>query len=310
MLRKVLKITGIILITLIIMTIILFIIGYTPDIPIDQLKEKYTNSESQFIAIEDTEIHYRREGKGEPILLIHGTAASLHTWDGWTDELKDSFEIIRLDLPAFGLTGPLKSRDYSIDNYIQIIDEFMIKLDLRSFHIAGNSLGGRIAWNYACTYPEKIKKMILIDASGFDNGVTPAVIKMGRSDILSPIFKSITPRWFIEKNMKEVYHDDQKISDQLIDRYHQLSLRPGNRQAFIDRTRVSYPDKTTCLQSLRIPTLIMWGRYDSWVPLSDAYRYQDLLANDSLIIYESGHVPMEENPITTAKDALNYLKSI
>ncbi len=309
MIRKVLKITGIILITLVIMIIIILLLGYTSDIAIDQLEEKYTNSASKYLHIDGTKIHYRREGQGDPVLLIHGTAASLHTWDDWTEILKDSFEIIRLDLPAFGLTGPLTSSDYSIDNYVTILDAFMKKLNISSFHIAGNSLGGRISWNYACTYPEQIKKMILIDASGFDNGVTPAVIKMGRSDILSPIFRSVTPRWFIEKNMKEVYHDDTKITDELIDRYHRLSLRPGNRQAFIDRTRVSYPNNTDCLKTINHQTLIMWGAHDAWIPLTDAYRYQDLLPNDTLVIYQSGHVPMEENPVITSHDALQFLKS-
>ena len=62
-------------------------------------------------------MHYRDEGEGFPIVLVHGTAASLHTWDAWTHELKKTNRVIRMDLPAFGITGPNKDADYSIEAY-------------------------------------------------------------------------------------------------------------------------------------------------------------------------------------------------
>ena len=117
------------------------------DIPVEKLKEKYANEFSRFVAIDGMQVHYRIEGKGMPILLVHGTGSSLHTWDDWTLKLKENYQVIRMDLPAFGLTGPNKTGDYSIEKYTQFLEEFVAQLKLDSMILAGNSLGGNIAWN-------------------------------------------------------------------------------------------------------------------------------------------------------------------
>ena len=139
----------------------------TPDIPREKLLNKYANDASQFIELNGMEVHYRDEGQGFPLVLIHGTASSLHTWDVWTEELKDSLRIIRLDLPAFGLTGPHPSHDYRLDTYASLVDELLIYLGVESCYLAGNSLGGAIARKYAENYPQKAQKLLLIDPGGY-----------------------------------------------------------------------------------------------------------------------------------------------
>jgi hypothetical protein len=84
-------------------------LGCTPlgmtTIPLDKLKMKYADVESKIIQIDDMNIHYKDEGQGPVLILVHGVCASLHTWDGWAGRLKDHYRIIRMDLPGFGLTG-------------------------------------------------------------------------------------------------------------------------------------------------------------------------------------------------------------
>ena len=63
---------------------------YSPDIPVSDLKNNYTNQYSKFIPIDGMNVHYRDEGNGQVIVLLHGTGASLHTWDKWTNELKNN----------------------------------------------------------------------------------------------------------------------------------------------------------------------------------------------------------------------------
>ena len=131
--------------------LLIFVIGngVYADISIEDLKNEYANEQSQFIEVNEMNVHYRDEGKGFPIVLIHGTAASLHTWNDWTKELKKTNRVIRMDLPAFGITGPNKNADYSLQAYTDFLNSFIDKLKLEKFHLAGNSLGGNIAWNYA-----------------------------------------------------------------------------------------------------------------------------------------------------------------
>lgn len=272
------------------------------DIPVEILKEKYANEFSKFVEIDGMQVHYRVEGKGMPIVLIHGTGASLHTWDDWTLKLKENYQVIRMDLPAFGLTGPNKSGDYSIKQYTQFLEEFVVKMKLDSMFLAGNSLGGNIAWNYASKNPEKVQKLILVDASGLPtNKPQPWIFKMAKTPVLSKLFLYITPRSIIEDNLKQVYEDDTKISDAQITRFHDMALREGNRKAFVDRAKIDFTtseaSKKEQLQNIQTPTLLIWGAKDTWIPLDNGKRMDALLPNSKLVVLQnSGHVPMEENP--------------
>ena len=303
------KIIGKIFAALLLIFAVLFFLGYKSDIPLQGLKNNYANAHSKFIPINNTEVHYRIEGQGHPLVLLHGTGASLHTWDDWTNILKDSFQIIRLDLPAFGLTGPNKMGNYSIRNYVDFLSNFLSKINIDTFCLAGNSLGGRIAWQYTHAYPEQVKKLILIDATGAPNNRgMPTVFKLAKNPITAFLLRNILPKSFIEKNLKEVYFDDDKITEELIARYHSMALREGNRQAFIDRANTDCSEESFKIAEIKTPTLILWGKHDQWVDVNDAYYFEKTIPNSFLKIYENaGHVPMEEIPEESAKDAMQFL---
>ena len=243
--------------------LILLIIGiilYTPDKSLYFLKSKYSDEVSQFVNVQGMSVHYKSEGRGMPLLLLHGTGSSLHTWDQWTASLKDSFNVIRLDLPAYGLTGPRPDRDYRYTTYVSFLDEFMNKIDIDSFHIAGNSFGGALSFIYASHHPDKVGKLILMDAAGLpSNEEPPMVFKLASNPITSMILKKVTPKSFMKKNLHEVYENDDLVSDEIIRRYHDMATREGNRQAFIDRVNTEYTDYSELLTELEEPTLIMWG---------------------------------------------------
>ena len=283
------------------------------DISVEDLKKEYTNEQSQFIEVDEINVHFRDEGEGFPIVLIHGTAASLHTWDAWTDELKKTNRVIRMDLPAFGITGPNKNADYSIEAYTTFLHSFLEKLKLEKFHLAGNSLGGNIAWNYTADYPSKVEKLILVDASGLPtNKSHPAIFKMAKTPILNSLFLYITPRFLIKKNIEEVYEDDSKITDELINRYHKMALRVGNRKAFIDRAKTDFKLDTQVnlekLKSIQTSTLLIWGAKDLWIPIANGIRMNEILVNSKLeVLKNSGHVPMEENPRESLKLMNDFL---
>ena len=130
---------------------------YSPDISVLELKKTYANQYSKFIEINGMNVHYRDEGEGQAIVLLHGTGASLHTWDKWTEELKNNFRVIRLDLPAYGLTGPHPENKYSLPDYSSFLNSFVESIGVDNFILSGNSLGGAIAWYYASEYKNKVK---------------------------------------------------------------------------------------------------------------------------------------------------------
>lgn len=281
----------------------------SPDKTLEELAPKYAAAPSQFMEINGMKVHYRDEGAGIPIVLIHGTGASLHTWNDWTTDLVKNYRVIRLDLPAYGLTGQDPQKRYSSKDYVDLLHAFLGELKVDKFHLAGNSLGGLVSWLYASYHPEKVEQLVLLDPSGFPFKNTPMVIKMAKTPILNNFIRYITPRSFIEKNIKEVYFDETLIKESTIDRYHDLSQYKGNRQAFIDRSFVEREDYTERLGLIQAPTLILWGENDAWIPVSDAPKFKAAIKDAQMVIMpKTGHVPMEERPKESLAIVLDFLR--
>jgi len=289
--------------------VIVSLYSFQPEVSVDELKITYGTAPSQFLKMDGMDIHYRIEGQGHPLVLIHGTGSSLHTWDEWVEILKVNFMVIRLDMPGFGLTGPHPEKKYSLKDYSALLNQFLNELKIDSIYIAGNSLGGSIAWTYTLDNPARVKKLILIDAAGFPKADIPEIFKLAQDPLWAPVLRWITPKFLIANNLREVYHDDSKVNKDLINRYHKMALRAGNRGAFIDRANLTFSDQTDQIQKISSPTLIQWGKYDNWIPIEDGKKFNELISGSKLIIYEAGHVPMEEIPQQTALDAFNFLIS-
>ncbi len=281
------------------------------DLPVEKLAEEFANEHSRFIEIDGLKVHYRDEGAGEPLVLLHGWSASLHTWDGWTEMLEDDFRVIRLDLPAFGLTGPAAGADYSLDFYVDFLDRFLTALGIEKSYLAGNSLGGGISWLYAARYPERVEKMILLDAAGYEMEM-PSITKLARPGIVRSVIRYITPRYAIRFLVHQVYGDGKKITAETVNRYYRLLLREDNREVLftvLDKIEErKNGEAEPLLRGITLPTLIMWGEKDSWIPLELAHRFEQDISGARLITYEgAGHIPMEEIPEITARDAREFL---
>lgn len=307
------KISLLILATIVFVVILLF--GYR-DIPLETLKRKYGRAPSSFIAIDGMNVHYRDEGSSVldsiPIVLIHGTGSSLHTFNGWVDELKENYRVLRMDLPAYGLTGPYIKGDYSMQSYVNFIHTFLSAKGIDKCILGGNSLGGGIAWNFALDYPDMVHKLILIDASGYPIKAqsTPLAFTIAQTPIINKLFTFITPRFIARRSVENVYADKSKVTEVLVDRYFELTLRKGNRQAFIDKL-IAPKGKSRSKEINRIvqKTLVLWGEEDALIPLEAAYEFNAHLPNNTLVILKGlGHVPMEENPKKSIVPLLSFIQ--
>jgi len=247
------------------------------------------------------------------ILLLHGTASSLHTWEGWVKAMSPSWRVVRLDLPGFGLTGPYPSGDYSPAATVDFLERFADAAGLKRFVIAGSSLGGQAAWRYALRRPDRISGLILIDATGYPQNLstTSAVaLQLAAMPVISELMRWAPIEGMVESSLKDVYVDDSLVTPELVSRYSDLMRRPGNRVALGDRARSAQPSTGwEQLRQLKVPTLIMWGAQDTWVPLSMGERFRQDIPGSELIVYPNlGHLPMEEDPVTTARDAMAFLR--
>lgn len=290
-------------------------LSWAPDRTVASLSARWAPPPSQFVQVQGMLVHLRDEGPRndvEPIVLLHGTSASLHTWDGWTEVLRRERRVIRMDLPAFGLTGPHPQRDYRIPVYADFVRAVMDQLCVQRAVIAGNSLGGEIAWMVAVRHPDRISRLVLVDAGGypFKAESMPIGFRLARIEALRPFIGQLLPRSMIESSVRNVYGDVSKVTPELVDRYHELTLREGNRQALFDRFSQSPIGAYAAqIRQVRQPTLILWGGQDRLIPPDNGQRFLADIPGSRLQVFDDlGHVPQEEDPARTVAAVQAFLQ--
>lgn len=291
--------------------------SWAPDKPVDELKPRWAQAPSQFITIDGMQVHLRDEGPRDdplPIVLIHGTSASLHTWEGWATALRGQRRVIRFDLPGFALTGPNQQNDYSAEVYVRFVTAVMDQLGVQRFVLAGNSLGGQVAWATAVALPQRVARLVLVDASGYplESASVPPTLPLGFRIARMPALRALTqytlPRSIVEKSVRNVYGDPSKVTPELVDLYMDMTLRAGNRQALGRRMDQGYSGNVAGLKTLAIPTLILWGGQDRLVPLEFGQRFARDIKGSQLVVFDDlGHVPHEEDPMRTVAVVKTFL---
>jgi pimeloyl-ACP methyl ester carboxylesterase len=296
--------------------IALFAWGYAPDTDAAAMKAKYSSASSQFIDVGGgLTMHVRDEGNraGPVLVLLHGSNASLHTWEPWVARLGAKYRIISLDQIGHGLTGPNPAGKYDGDAFVAALDALMVKLGVNRFALAGNSMGGYVAWEYALEHGDKLTHLVLVDAGGppDDPGKKlPIGFKIARTPGLNKIALVITPRSLFEKSLHQSVSNQAIVTPAAIDRYWELNRYPGNRAATGQRFAAygSRNSNVGRLGEIKVPTLIMWGADDKLIPASGADWFAARIPGSVRIIYPGiGHLPMEEAPDRSAADLDAFL---
>lgn len=315
--KYLLRLILVIVVTGVVFAVAGVIATWESDRSVDQLKGRWAQAPSQFIVVRGMQVHLRDEGPRDdplPLVLLHGTSSSLHTWDGWVAEMKDQRRVIRFDLPAFGLTGPDLQNDYTLDAYVRFVEDVVNAMGVKNFVLAGNSLGGQIAWATAAALPERVQILVLLDASGYP--MAPRSVPVGFTIARIPgvrlLMQWVLPRGVIQSSLRNVYGDPNKVTPELIDRYYELTLRAGNRKALAYRfEQMQAIDDTKGLQvirSLKVPTLILWGEKDLLIPVENGRKFTSDIVGSQLVVFDDlGHVPQEEDPVRTARALRNFL---
>ncbi|MGF6772096.1 pimeloyl-ACP methyl ester carboxylesterase [Paraburkholderia sp. GAS199] len=278
------------------------------------LRRRYMQSGSKFVKIMGTEVHYVDEGHGDTIVMIHGFASSLHTWNRVADELKRSYRVIRLDLPPFGVTGPLRSSSGEIETmnlptYRRFIDTFMQALGVTRATLIGNSLGGLISWDYAVRHRDAVERLVLIDSAGFPMKL-PIYIGLFNSALVRMSSPWWLPEAIIKSAVRNVYGDPRKIDAVTLRRYVEFFHGEGTREAIgkmvptLDFTEVD----TNVLKTLSVPSMVLWGAKDRWIPTAHAAEFASRIPGATSVMYPGlGHIPMEEAPERVLVDLRAFL---
>lgn len=314
-LRRAIQGLGLLLALLVLLLGLVLALNWEPDRSVAQLAPRWAQAPSQMVEVQGMQVHVRDEGPRDdplPLVLLHGTSDSLHTWNGWAQALVPARRVIRFDLPAFGLTGPQPQGDYSTGAYVRFVLAVMDKLQVPQAVLAGNSLGGQIAWEVAVEAPQRVASLILVDAAGYP--LQPKSVPIGfliaRMPVLRNAMEYVLPRKLVELSVRNVYGQPERVTPELVDRYFELTLRAGNRKALAQRMDQRLWGDEDKIKTIRQPTLVLWGAQDRLIPLENAKKFAADIAGARLVVFDNlGHVPQEEDAAATVQVVQEFLQS-
>ena len=272
---------------------------YAPDKPRTVLEAAYPGD---YRSVDGVRLRLRDTGPRDAaaVILLHGFGASLDTWEPWAQNLSERFRVIRFDLPGFGLTGPDPTGDYSNARDIRILTGLMDQLGIDRASLIGNSLGGRIAWNFAALNPRRVTRLVLVSPDGF---ASPGFEydRVSETPLMMQALPYVAPRGLLKANLAPAYANPDALSEATLTRYRDMMLAPGVRPAILARmSQVILRDPAPTLAGIQTPTLLLWGEKDAMIPISNAADYLRYMPHARLVrLPNLGHVPFEEDPVTS-----------
>ncbi len=238
------------------------------------------------ITIYGQKIHYVEAGSGPNLILLHGLGGSSQGWQFNIGPLAEKYHVFVPDQIGFGKSDkPLVN--YRIRTYVDFLDQFCKQLKIERPTLIGNSMGGWIAAIYAATYPDRVDKLVLADAAGY----APP------KDFDTRAFYGLNPTTRAEMKVlvSKVFYNKAFLSDAAIDQSMAARFGAGDGYTIKSITESIIRGEDfldDVVKTIKTPTLIVWGREDGLVPLSDGERFHKDIAGSTLIVFDQcGHVP-------------------
>ncbi len=268
------------------------------------------------IQIKGNAIFYVVKGEGEPLLLIHGYGAGFWVWEKQIEILSRSYKVYALDLLGHGYSDRPRI-EYRSETYINFLEDFMDGVGVQRATLIGNSMGGGIAWAAAALFPERVKKLILIDC------VPPDVLNQVRNEsfralavirnipLLPYLVISSRNKRSIRRILEECISDVARITPEVVNRQYGLSRIKGT--SWVLTSTLKNARDTSRLEAylsrINHPTLLIWGEKDLiFPPAVGKILHRAIKASKLIVVEKSGHIPMWETPEEVNQAILDFLK--
>lgn len=281
-------------------------------ISLEDLRKKYANEASRFVPIDGAEIHYRDEGQGPVVILLHASYFNLLAWNQLAEELASNYRVIRLDFPNVGLSGPETieppgGKFNLIERNVEILMGIVEKLDLDRFALVATSSGGSVGFRYASRVPAQVTRLVLINSAGMPR--TPRTDpNRARPETAQWDDMPVKPRDFWEFSVNQNFPSDADAPDWFVDLAYDLNRRsettPFSKYFF------ETGDPKTILSGIKAPTLILWGKANPTVMHLEADVIEHWMTSAPTFIkkYEGlGHYPYVEAPERVTPDIAEFL---
>lgn len=312
MLRKI----GIVLGIFIAALVALFFFGLLLARPLSEEKLRelgVIEPDSLYVEVDGVRTRYVSSGAAaETIVFIHGFSSSLYSWRACLEPLSKRYRVIALDLKGFGFSEKPES-EYTTGEYVDFVIHFMDALGLEKATLCGNSMGGGIAWRAALKYPDRVNRLILVDSGGYVSSRSdlPFIMKLARLPGMEKLFSLLTTRSQIRSSLQSAYLDDEQVTERTVDAYYYPMRTEGAMYAvlaMLRRSRSVTEKWQGRIAELDLPTFIIWGADDTWIPVEDAKKFhRDIAGSQLLIVPECGHLPQEETPDEFVMAVLDFM---
>ena len=281
----------------------------------DYLKTRYTDARSRFVTVEGVPMHVVEEGQGPVIILIHGHLGSNRQWDGWADDLRRDFRVVRFDYPPFGLSGPDPTKQYSSARAYPVIVQLIDELGYERFHLAGTSSGSILALRYTADHPDRVDKLLLSTVPAYAPGdrlpPPPAfAAMMWFSDTVLGVWR---PKLYWRMFFENIFGNDDRITPLMVNEYADLNNRLGaidNVRTFILANARSTFDIEAAAAKITAPVLLQWAGKSPVLTPAGLARVQPMFKNADLATIQYpdlGHKLMLEDPERTVADVRAFL---
>ncbi len=253
-------------------------------------------------------LYYEEQGKGPPLLLIHGFGASTFTWRFVAPELAKTHRVIAVDLKGFGQSDKPFDERYSVFDQAELLAQLIEEKDLRNLTLVGHSFGGGVALLLALQANQRLEgritKLVLLDSIAYPQHI-PVFFRLLDVPLVSQIgVRMVPPSVQTRVALEIAYFDDSKIDPAEIETYAAPLKTAAGKHAMIHSARQILPEDIAELseryKTMALPTLILWCDHDRIVPLEVGLRLRRTLPNSSLrLVQDCGHMPQEEQPAST-----------
>ncbi len=286
------------------------------DLAPDDVLARYGGDNVHRVELEGQPLYYRLDGppvgSAPVVLLVHSHYFDSRMFDGWTQVLQQDFTVVRFDMTSHGLTGPDVTNDYSMARSLWLMDGLLSHLGVSKVAVVGSSLGGNMAFHWAAQYPERVSHLVLANSGGLKREQNSKRSAAGIAPWFYRVFYFV-PEVAYRKFLQWMIVDDTRVDDGLVEGFHAMFRREGNRQAEMERMRtfdVGNPDPI--LASVTAPTLLLWGEDNPQLPAALVGDFRQRLSAaervNSIVYPGVGHVLPLESPHQAANDILNFLQ--
>ena len=312
------RIFGLILAGLFLVLVVVGLGGWlylrAPDIPAAELEQRYGRPNSHYVDVGDgVRLHYLESGAAgaPPVLLIHGFGDNAFSWDGWTKVLAPHYHVVAVDLPGHGLSAAPAGFTADPTRYADVIGAFVGKLGLAHVAVAGNSLGGAVAWQLALRHPDAVGRLILVDAAGWPTETLkkpPLAFRIMQYKAGRDLLASIDNTPLIRQGLAADVVDKSVLTEPFIRRWADLQRYPGHRPILMSLRPGEIAASKEALAPIKVPTLILWGAEDHIIDPASAQKFADAIPGSQLIVYPKvGHLPQIDAPDRSAADVAAFL---